>query len=102
MFEGRFQEGKEQSVVLQEISGVVSGRSFEMLVQWLYVGRVKLSKLPPNEAITAIIEFLRLADMCQVTGMEQDMVNEIKAIMVQDIHLRTSQKHPDTNTSSLT
>ncbi|PQE06002.1 BTB POZ fold protein [Rutstroemia sp. NJR-2017a BBW] len=82
MFEGGFQEGQDQSTTLPEEEGVVSQRSFEMLVQWLYIGRICLSELTPTESITAIIEFVRLADMCEVTGLEIQMAKQIKSIML--------------------
>jgi hypothetical protein len=65
---------------LAEIDGIVSPRSFEMLVQWLYLGRVLFSGAIPKEYITTTIELVRLADMCGVTGMETQMAEYIKAI----------------------
>ena len=53
-----------------------------MLVQWLYLGRVIFGELAPEEAITATIEFVRFADMCQVTGMEALMAERIKGIIM--------------------
>jgi len=67
---------------LAEINGVVSTRSFKLLVQWLYLGRVIFGELEPAEAITATIEFVRIADMCAVTGMESLMAERIKAIII--------------------
>jgi len=64
------------------MDGVVSTRSFELLVQWLYLGRVIFGELKPEEAITATIEFVRFADMCGVTGMETLMAERIKAIII--------------------
>ncbi|CZR58822.1 uncharacterized protein PAC_08714 [Phialocephala subalpina] len=81
-FEGGFQEGEEHSTTLTEIDGVVSTRSFELLVQWLYIGRVIFGELAPAEAITATIEFVRIADICQVTEMESLMAECIKAIII--------------------
>jgi len=81
-FEGGFREGEEQSITLTEIDDVVSIRSFELLVQWLYLGRVIFGKLTPEETITAAIEFVRFADMCGVTGMETLMAEHIKAIII--------------------
>ncbi len=69
-FNGNFREGEEQFIALKEKEDVVSTRSFELLVQWMYIGRVIFDELPPEEAITATIEFVRLADMCKVTSME--------------------------------
>lgn len=57
-------------MTLKEEEDIVSTRSFELLVQWLYVGRVIFDELPLEETVTTTIEFVRLADMCKVTGME--------------------------------
>ena len=93
------------------MDGVVSARSFELLVQWLYLGRVAFGILAPEESITAIIEFIRLADMCGVTGMESLMAERIKTIIkanpapprLQPVATRTSHKRvPDTNTYCIT
>lgn len=81
-FEGVFKEGQDQSVDLSEEGGVVSPRSFQMLVQWMTLGRVVFGELEPVEAITCTIEFVRIADMCQVTGMETLMAERIKAILL--------------------
>ncbi len=78
-FEGGFKETEEQATTLMEIPGVVSIQSFEMLLQWLYQERFVLKSLNPQDAITSIIEFVRIADMCQVTGMESLMAEHIKA-----------------------
>ena len=63
---------------LDEVDGIVTTRSFQMLLQWLYIGRVAFGELSSEEAITAILEFVRLADMCGVTGMESLMAAHIK------------------------
>jgi hypothetical protein len=81
-FEGKFQEGMEQAITLPKLDGVVSVRSFEMLIQWLYLGRVVLKQLPAEEEIDAIIEFVRIADMCQISGMESSMAERIKTIVM--------------------
>ncbi|KFY92679.1 hypothetical protein V500_04080 [Pseudogymnoascus sp. VKM F-4518 (FW-2643)] len=57
-FNGSFREGEEQSVNLEEIDGVVSIRSFQMLVQWVCLGRVVFGESAPKEAITTAIEVL--------------------------------------------
>ncbi|KAF1816398.1 hypothetical protein P152DRAFT_470425 [Eremomyces bilateralis CBS 781.70] len=80
-FGGDFRETHEQSTTLAEIDGVVSVRSFEMLLQWLYVGRVSLGTLPAQDAISSLVEFLRLADHCSVTGMEGRVVDRIKTLL---------------------
>jgi len=81
-FEGKFQEGKEQSTTLKEEDGVVSVRSFELLVQWLYLGRVVLGSSTPTDSISTVVEFVRIADMCGVTGMESIMAEQIKTIIL--------------------
>jgi hypothetical protein len=43
--EGHFKEGAEQSTTLEEIDGVVSTRSFEMLMQWVCLGPHRLRRL---------------------------------------------------------
>ncbi|KFZ24542.1 hypothetical protein V502_00979 [Pseudogymnoascus sp. VKM F-4520 (FW-2644)] len=82
MFNGNFKEGEEQSATLEEIDGVVSARSFQMLAQWVCVGRVVLGTLPPAESITSAIEFARLADMCGVVGVESLMAEVIKSTII--------------------
>lgn len=82
MFEGDFKEGIEQSTTLEEIDGVVSTRSLEMLVQWLYVGKIVCDKATSEETIAAILQFVRIADMCRVSGMEELMAERIKAMIV--------------------
>jgi hypothetical protein len=84
MFEGPFREGEEQATTLEEINGVVAPRSFQMLVQWVCLGRVVFRECAPDVAITTAIEFARLADMCRITGME--------SLMASAIHTGTTQK----------
>jgi len=91
--EGRFREGEEQSAVLTEMEGVVSVRSFETLLQYLFLGNiVQKSELIPEE-VDHIIEFTRLADMCRVTGMEKNMADRLRAIIV--AHSRCYQEPAD-------
>jgi len=61
---------------------VISTRSFQLLVQWLHLGRVIFGELAPEEAITATIEFVRIADIYGVTGMEALMAERIKGIIM--------------------
>ena len=82
MFKGDFKEGVEQSTTLEEIDGVVSTRSFEMLVKWLYVGKINIDEATSEETITASLEFVRLADMCRVFGMEKLIAGRIKTMIV--------------------
>ncbi|KAH6717800.1 hypothetical protein BKA61DRAFT_653312 [Leptodontidium sp. MPI-SDFR-AT-0119] len=99
-FEGGFQEEQDQSTTLTEEEGVVSKRSFEILIQWLYLGRVLFNESTPTENITAAIEFVRLADMCGVTGMEIVMAEHIKAILLANPAPEGIQGRRDVNTNT--
>jgi hypothetical protein len=69
----------------------------------LYLGRVNFGELAPEEAITATIGFVRLADMCGVTGMEIPMAERIKAIIIGNPGPPyEGMGDPDTNTYCLT
>jgi hypothetical protein len=85
---------------------VVSTQSFQMLVQWICLGRVVFGELAPGEAITTAIEFARLADMCGVTGMESLIAENIKAIILANPAPADwefySGRTPDTSTHCLT
>ena len=69
-------------VQLDEEDGVVSVRSFELLVQWMYIGRVVFGDMSETELITAAIEFARIADLCDVTGMEAQVAEHIKVVVL--------------------
>lgn len=81
-FDGDFREGQEQAHTLKEEDGVVSVRSLELLVQWIYQGQVLIDDSDASESISTAIEFARLADMYQVTGMERPMAEHIKKQML--------------------
>ncbi|KGO54721.1 Uncharacterized protein PEX2_072040 [Penicillium expansum] len=78
MFEGPFREAQEQTVNLEEMEGVISQRSLEALLQWLYLGVVKFDIETPGEHISAAIELARLADKYGVTRIEPQLSNIIK------------------------
>jgi hypothetical protein len=106
MFDGDFKEGQENSAHLDLFEGVLSIRSFELLIQWMYVGRVIVAKLSPSEQIEALVEFARLADFCQVQGVEELMAERIKAVILAHpapkTHCFEHFRHPDTNTYRIT
>lgn len=81
-FEGGFKEGEEQKMELTKDEDVVSPQSFQFLVQWLTLGRVVFGEIEPVEAISCTIEFVRIADMCGVTGMENLMAERLKDIIL--------------------
>ena len=102
--EEQFKEGIDLSATLPEEDGVVSTRSFEMLVQWVCHNRIVLGDLPTTEAIDAIIEFARLADMYIIKGLESSMANNLKQIILADKTIQNSvfANPPDQNTYHLT
>lgn len=87
------------------MDSVVSICSFKLLLQWLYLGRVNFGKLTPEEAVTATIEFARLADMCGVTSIESLMAKRIKTIIKTNPATPSKKlpktRDPNTNTQYL-
>lgn len=81
-FNGAFKEGEEQSIVLKEIEGVVSSRSFELFLQWLYLGHIILGEENLEDKISAIVEFARFADMLGVTNLESELAEYIKTAVL--------------------
>ncbi|KAJ5902884.1 hypothetical protein N7495_003412 [Penicillium taxi] len=102
MFEGNFVEREQQVASLEEVEGVVSVRSFEALIQWLYMCRVQFDSEDPEDQISTIIELVRFADMCNITGMESQMAQYIKDILVASPKDENLCRHIDTNTYYLT
>lgn len=103
--ETHFKEGAEQSTTLEEVDGVVSTRSFEMLVQWVCLGRIVFGDSPPVDAIALSIEFARLADMSNITGPESLMADHIKGIILSDAPLHKDSyglRDHNTNNYSIT
>ena len=80
-----FKEGKENSTILEEIDGVVSSQSVGALLQWLYCGTVTFPSTTPEAALSAVLEFVRLADMVGATGMENAMSDLTKQIILKAV-----------------
>ncbi|KAJ5835738.1 hypothetical protein N7447_001764 [Penicillium robsamsonii] len=68
MFESNFAEGEQQASTLKEVDGVVSVRSFEALIQWIYLRRIQFDFEGPEDQISAMIELARLADMDRISN----------------------------------
>ncbi|KAL3420126.1 hypothetical protein PVAG01_08625 [Phlyctema vagabunda] len=104
MFEGQFKEGEEQSTTLEEIEGVVSTRSFQMLAQWVMLGRIIFEDSPADEGISAVIEFARFADMCGLLDIEHLMAQRIEDVIIADAALRHDicRRNPNANTYLIT
>jgi hypothetical protein len=102
MFDGAFREGKEDFAHLEELEGVVSARSFELLIQWMFTGRIIVGKVDPVVEIETVVEFAWLADFCQVEGVEDLAAQHIKTVILANPTppepAFTLHRHPDTNT----
>jgi hypothetical protein len=80
MFNGHFRESAEHTATLEEMEGVVAARSLNTLLQWMYLGVLNIgyptADLDPR--ISAAIEFARLADLYDITGLEDEVAGYIK------------------------
>lgn len=103
MFDGKFSEGKHNEATLKVIEGVVSLQSFEMLLQWLYIGQVTFYSADPGVQIDAAIELARLADMCAVHALEAATAKIIKKIILvtADYARRGYKRNPNAHTYSI-
>lgn len=90
--EGRWKEGREQKAILHEEEGILSVDSFEALVQWLYVRQIGLKSKTRRAEILAVIEFVRLADMCGIDGM--DLIAEHVRGIIQRINPTSTLQPP--------
>ncbi|KAJ5718012.1 hypothetical protein N7488_003658 [Penicillium malachiteum] len=59
----RFKESQELAADLEEQEHVVTVRSVEALLRWLYTRNVGFDIRDPRDKITAAIELARLADL---------------------------------------
>ena len=82
MFRGGFREGQNDAATLKEEDGLVSVQSFGLLIEWLYTSQLHLKAPTLEEEVSLVIEFARLADMCQVEGMEMLLAEHIKALVL--------------------
>lgn len=81
MFESEFIEGQTKTVDMKEIEDIVSPRSMEALLQWLWHRRVRFDNRPGDQ-ISAAIELCRLADMCNIKGLGAEMALSIKNVLI--------------------
>lgn len=51
-------------------------------LQWLYLREVSFDLDEPENQISAAIELARFADMCKITGIESDIAEYFKRILV--------------------
>lgn len=99
MFDGKFQEGEQKSSTLGEIEGVLSVRSFESLIQWLFVGRIVIQEDTPEDVISRCVELMRLAVFLGITeyGLDVVLADRIKQVIKDNPVFHTIVHHNDTD-----
>ncbi|CAG7950632.1 unnamed protein product [Penicillium salamii] len=78
MFEGNFQESHTLTTELEEMKDIVSVRSVEALIMWLYLRTVRFDITDNTECISAALELARLADMYKIVKVETKVAQYIK------------------------
>lgn len=81
MFKDDFKKGKEHTAILEVIEGVVSTRSVEALLQYLYTGRFRLEPMTPEDQTPAMLEVARLADMCDIEALEHVIAEHVSTTL---------------------
>ncbi|KAJ5935269.1 hypothetical protein N7466_004816 [Penicillium verhagenii] len=77
---------------MQPIKGVVSDRSLQALLTWLYFGQAFISNTEPQQQITEVIELTRLLDMCLMRGTDLIMVEIIRQLIFMNPDLQYKSK----------
>lgn len=100
MFEGQSRESQQMIADLEEMEYVVSVRSVQAFFQWLYLRVVKFDIEAPREHITAAMELVRFADKYNIVGLETEMAEYIRNIIIANPHPMTNDffMHVDANT----
>lgn len=78
---GRFIKRIERKAQLEDMDGVVSERSLEMLLKWICRQRIVIVSETIPEKISEALELLRIADMCDVHGLEQALTDFVEDIL---------------------
>lgn len=108
MFHHGFREYEEQTATLQEEGGIISIRSIQALIQWLYTRIINFDISDKEEHDSAAIELARLADKYSITGIESYVAQDIRdtirspGIKVESIYLERILSLPKDSTSWLT
>ena len=92
MFNGKFVETTRNAVTIEEIENVVSVRSFSMLLEWIYLGRINDDPAQPEQRISALIEFARFADMCMVSKEVFDLIRSKLSGVIRDSQTNSGEK----------
>ncbi|CEO60670.1 hypothetical protein PMG11_05266 [Penicillium brasilianum] len=90
MLEGQVKDCQDMIADLEEMEYVVSVRSIQALIQWLYRRIINFDIEDPREHITAAMELVRLADKYNIVGLKTTMAQYIREIII-------SNPHPDTD-----
>ena len=80
MFQGEFLEARQLTVDMEEMESVITVRSVEALIQWLYLRVVIFSVEDPGEHISAAMKLVSLADKYNIARLETEMAQYIKDI----------------------
>jgi hypothetical protein len=64
------------------MEGVVLVQSLEAFLQWLYLRKISFDLDKPENLISAAIELARFADMCRITGIESEIAEYFKQILI--------------------
>ncbi|KAL2857244.1 hypothetical protein BJY01DRAFT_136944 [Aspergillus pseudoustus] len=102
MFDGHFKESKEQLAVMAEIEGVVSVRSFKILLQWIHTGHIRFRDEEPEVQVTAAIEFARLADMLGLKDTEPHVAEIVSNAILMDCASATIENYVNTHIRYIT
>lgn len=81
MFEGNFLESEKQEVELEEMENVVSVRSVEALIQWLYQDTICFGINSKKEKVSATIELARLGDRYDIDDLESTTAKYIADVI---------------------
>lgn len=69
-------------MILEKVNRVIIIRSFQILVQQLYSYRVVFSDFLLEEIIILILEFVTLANICEVTSMKSLIAKQVKGLIL--------------------
>lgn len=101
MFSGSFREGIEQYATIEEIEGVISVKSFEVLLTWLYLGTIGCAIQEPGAKTSALIKFARLSDMFGINKVGPKVAILLKETLIANPP-PYEPRRPDANTRHLT
>lgn len=63
------------------MDGVVSTRSLEHLLEWVYMETLSFTSEKPSDLFSEALELLRISDMCDVHGIEKLLVDFVSGLL---------------------